>query len=193
VFQGTSLCPSPADALTFYASNYSPFGAPQGGGLFKTTDGGQTWASTGYAATAHFVECDQTDPQTLYITQPGSGGVGERALRSQDAGVTFQDFSEGLPNSDGGARWLAYAPGTTPKLLMATTTGSYGRELGEACYANCDQSTMQPILNVNDFICFQSKFAAGDPYANCDGSTQPPVLNVNDFICFQGRFAAGCP
>jgi hypothetical protein len=30
-------------------------------------------------------------------------------------------------------------------------------------------------------------------YANCDGSTNVPILNINDFICFQGRFAAGCP
>jgi subtilisin-like proprotein convertase family protein len=32
-------------------------------------------------------------------------------------------------------------------------------------------------------------------YANCDGSTSAPVLNVNDFICFQSQFAAGagCP
>jgi DNA-binding beta-propeller fold protein YncE len=30
-------------------------------------------------------------------------------------------------------------------------------------------------------------------YANCDNSTMPPILNVNDFICFQQKFAAGCP
>jgi hypothetical protein len=63
---------------------------------------------------------------------------------------------------------------------------------GPACYPNCDGSTIPPVLNVNDFICFQTRFAAGDSYANCDGSTIPPVLNVNDFICFQTRFAAGC-
>jgi len=61
------------------------------------------------------------------------------------------------------------------------------------CYANCDGSTVPPILNVSDFTCFLNKFAAGDSYANCDGSTTPPILNVNDFICFQTRFAAGCP
>ncbi|MBL9032743.1 MAG: hypothetical protein JNM80_13700 [Phycisphaerae bacterium] len=60
------------------------------------------------------------------------------------------------------------------------------------CYANCDQSTVSPILNVNDFVCFQNAFAAGQSYANCDNSTIPPVLNVNDFVCFQNRFAAGC-
>nr|HET9185987.1 hypothetical protein [Solirubrobacterales bacterium] len=30
-------------------------------------------------------------------------------------------------------------------------------------------------------------------YANCDGSTIAPVLNVLDFNCFLNRFAAGCP
>lgn len=29
--------------------------------------------------------------------------------------------------------------------------------------------------------------------ANCDGSTTPPILNVQDFICFQTKFAQGCP
>jgi hypothetical protein len=50
-----------------------------------------------------------------------------------------------------------------------------------------------PILNVNDFVCFSNKFAAGDPTANCDGSTVAPVLNVNDFVCFSNKFASGCP
>jgi len=68
-----------------------------------------------------------------------------------------------------------------------------GQSTPVACYPNCDGSTVPPILNVNDFICFQQKYAANDPYANCDGSTVAPVLNVNDFICFQQKYAAGCP
>ena len=61
------------------------------------------------------------------------------------------------------------------------------------CYPNCDGSTTPPILNVNDFICFLSSFAAGTTYANCDHSTTAPVLNVLDFTCFLNAFAAGCP
>jgi hypothetical protein len=61
-----------------------------------------------------------------------------------------------------------------------------------ACYANCDGSTAEPILNIADFTCFLTKFAAGDPYANCDGSTTAPTLNVADFTCFLTKFAAGC-
>jgi len=77
-------------------------------------------------------------------------------------------------------------PENRPKLIVTFTPPATG------CYANCDHSTGVPFLNVNDFICFQGRFAAGDPYANCDGSTTPPILNINDFVCFQGRFAAGC-
>jgi hypothetical protein len=70
------------------------------------------------------------------------------------------------------------------------------------CYANCDSSTTPPILNVEDFTCFVSKFAEGialppaqqlTHYANCDNGTTHPVLNVEDFTCFITRFAAGCP
>jgi hypothetical protein len=62
-----------------------------------------------------------------------------------------------------------------------------------SCYANCDQSTVAPVLNVQDFTCFLQRYAAGESYANCDSSTAAPVLNVQDFTCFLQRYAAGCP
>ena len=61
------------------------------------------------------------------------------------------------------------------------------------CYANCDNSTNAPVLNVSDFTCFLQKFSSGNAYANCDGSTATPVLNVGDFTCFLQKFGAGCP
>jgi hypothetical protein len=69
------------------------------------------------------------------------------------------------------------------------------------CYANCDGSTTEPVLNVEDFTCFINAFALaqGLPheqqvvnYANCDGSTTAPALNVEDFTCFINAFALGC-
>ena len=69
---------------------------------------------------------------------------------------------------------------------------SSAAELTVDCNANCDHSTLPPILKVNDFECFLNRFAAQDAYANCDESTVPPVLNVNDFECFANKFAAGC-
>jgi hypothetical protein len=65
-------------------------------------------------------------------------------------------------------------------------------EYGLACYANCDGSTVAPILTANDFQCFLNRFASGDALANCDGSTTVPVLTANDFQCFLNSFAAGC-
>ncbi len=57
---------------------------------------------------------------------------------------------------------------------------------GCGCYPDCDGNA---ALNVNDYICFQTKFALGDPYADCDNNG---VRNVNDYICFQTKFALGC-
>jgi hypothetical protein len=73
---------------------------------------------------------------------------------------------------------------------------------GGICYANCDGSTIAPLLNVDDFTCFINTFAIAQTlphaqqlghYTNCDGSTAAPVLNVDDFTCFINAYAAGCP
>jgi hypothetical protein len=190
IFQGSSLAPSPSSATTFFLSNGDQsFPGPTGGGLFKTTDGGASWTATGYASVCKFVDSHPTDPQVLFITQPGSGGVQDRVLRSEDAGVTFQLFVDGLPNQDGFSHWLFSAGGSNPKLLMATTTGTYGIDLGTACYANCDQSTVAPVLSANDFVCFLNAYANSESYADCDGVGG---LTANDFACFLNAYATGC-
>jgi hypothetical protein len=79
---------------------------------------------------------------------------------------------------------------STPRTFLGVIEVSASCPL--PCYANCDGSTNPPVLNVADFGCFLSRYAAGDSYANCDGSTIPPVLNVADFGCFLAAYAAGC-
>ncbi len=54
------------------------------------------------------------------------------------------------------------------------------------CDADCDTSGS---LSIDDFICFQTLFALGDPAADCDASGS---LSIDDFICFQTLFAIGC-
>ena len=65
-----------------------------------------------------------------------------------------------------------------------------------ACYADCDTSTGRGVLDLFDFICFQSAFTMNDPYA-CDWDTttgtNPPVCDIFDFLCFQNAFVVGCP
>ena len=67
-----------------------------------------------------------------------------------------------------------------------------GQQNTAACYANCDNSTANPILNIADFICFLNRFSSGATYANCDNSTANPVLNIADFNCFLNKFTTGC-
>lgn len=78
-------------------------------------------------------------------------------------------------------------------VLPQGPSGAYLARIPAFCYANCDGGTAAPVLNVSDFTCFLTRFAAGDSYTNCDRSTSAPVLNVADFVCFANAFAAGCP
>jgi hypothetical protein len=58
---------------------------------------------------------------------------------------------------------------------------------GTPCYPDCNGDH---ALNVNDFVCFQSAFAAMNlSLADCNHDN---TLNVNDFVCFQSSYAAGC-
>ncbi len=54
------------------------------------------------------------------------------------------------------------------------------------CYADCDGDKS---LTIDDFICFQTKYAIGAPEADCDKSGG---LDIDDFICFQTLYAIGC-
>jgi hypothetical protein len=56
----------------------------------------------------------------------------------------------------------------------------------DSCVPDCDGSTW---LDIDDFICFQTLFAIGDPKADCDADGQ---LLIDDFICFQTLYALGC-
>ncbi len=52
--------------------------------------------------------------------------------------------------------------------------------------ADCDASGS---LSLNDFVCFQTAFASGDPLVDCDGNDE---LSIDDFVCFQTVYAVGC-
>ncbi len=70
----------------------------------------------------------------------------------------------------------------------------FSGEAQPCCHPDCDTSTGPGILDIFDFLCFGSKFAAGEPYAcDFDMSTGPGICDIFDFIAFQNAFAAGCP
>jgi hypothetical protein len=111
--------------------------------------------------------------QTFYLNRPYAVGGARRveclALFSDGvAGMLFDTISV-QPQGTG------TPPGPTP---------------GE-CYVNCHRPN-DPRLNHADFACFLVKYIHRDPYANCDGSTTEPTLDVNDFLCFMQRYHQGC-
>jgi photosystem II stability/assembly factor-like uncharacterized protein len=121
-FRGPRLCASPSDPQTLFISAWLSF---QSGGLFRTTDGGVNWTSTGWTGnqTVGDVACHPIDDQTLFVTQLSGG---DAVLRSQDGGATFTPFANGLENAVA-PRELAFAGNS--RLLLASAKGSYGTDL----------------------------------------------------------------
>jgi hypothetical protein len=111
---------------------------------------------------------------------------------------------DGLAIGNGKAYFIPDQPGEIGVLDLATLTfdppfanpfttseifsgGAFASFLAAtACYPDCDGSGG---LSIDDFICFQTLFAIGDPAADCDLSGN---LSIDDFICFQTSFALGC-
>jgi hypothetical protein len=118
-----------------------------------------------------------------------NGGFSNGRLFSFNADLTPR-WDVGVTNINIGGPAVGQQ-GTLVVCGVGTDVRAY--RTNRACYANCDASTVAPILNVGDFTCFLQRFAAGESYANCDASTVAPILNVGDFTCFLQRFAAGCP
>jgi hypothetical protein len=137
--------------------------------------------------TAQVTDAIATASGTRLYATTTMGDLVEVNIANPATPTVIQSWRTGITpgNYGAAATWgLAY---DGARFHTANGAGGYAVvEVPCACYADCDSSAS---LNVNDFICFQSRFAAAQPYADCDGSG---ALNVNDFICFQSRFAAGC-
>ena len=146
---------------------------------------GQLYA---FSTTGILYSVDKTTAAATLIGGGVPGSLVEDAEFTSDGHLYFTSFYGQIYRVDpatGGATQVGDTGAGTGLLGIIAAPAA-------GCYANCDASTVQPILNVLDFTCFLNRFAAGDTYANCDGSTTQPVLNVLDFGCFLNRFAVGC-
>jgi len=132
--------------------------------VFRTGNYGQNWTDvTGTLPAGVHAKALEIDwrftPQDMYV------GTGAGIYWTFDGGLTWTKDGPDLPNVNIGD--LAIDP-----VNNTITAGTFGRGAWRA--------NLRPAAPP---VC----------YANCDGSTTPPVLNVSDFICFQSQFAAGCP
>jgi photosystem II stability/assembly factor-like uncharacterized protein len=136
-FRGPRLCASPTDPQTLFVSAWLSF---QSGGLFRTTDGGISWTSTGWTGnqTVGDVACHPVDDRTLFVTQLSGG---EAVLRSQDGGATFEPFASGLENVVAPVE-LAFAGNS--RLLLASAKGSYATNLATGTPTPTPTPTITP-------------------------------------------------
>jgi hypothetical protein len=177
---------------------YTLSGGPQG--VKKWT--GSEWILIGASHSTGWVGYNQ-----LYIFDDGSGPALYLAgLFGDINGVPARTIAryDGTWSGVGGGVWATNRMGSLdmdigPSLIVSSEvvdpyTGYLLQWVGcPNCYANCDGSTVEPRLNVDDFICFINKFAVGDRYANCTGTEVEPYFSVQDFACFLNKFAQGCP
>lgn len=121
----------PRDSNVVYVAAQGPLWAPGGDrGLYKTTDGGQTWnavltvsPNTGISE----VHLDPRNPDVLYATSYQrrrhvwtliNGGPESTIYKSTDAGTSWRKVDSGLPKVDKGRIGLAISP-ANPDVLYA--------------------------------------------------------------------------
>ena len=109
-------------------------------GVFKTTDGGQTWNQVLYVddnTGATDLVMDPQDPQTLFAAMYqrqrkawgfNGGGPGSGIFRSRDGGATWTRLSNGLPRGDKGRIGLDIFH-ADPRVIFAVVEAA-GRDSG---------------------------------------------------------------
>lgn len=173
--------------------------------------------------------CVGSAPPPKFLSQPQPQSLTEGAVVVLSASLDTlnaiessrsQWYRDGAPINDGPTPWGSYvfisaASSVTITGAREQDSGVYHVEIQtpcgvvvsqparvSVCFANCDESTTEPLLSALDFTCFLDRYRATlaippffqvQEYANCDGSTVDPVLNALDFTCFLARFRTSCP
>ncbi|HMA53805.1 MAG TPA: hypothetical protein VKT17_05060, partial [Acidobacteriota bacterium] len=125
--------------VVYVAASGHPWGYTGDRGLFKTTDGGQTWTklagglpNDGKTGAIDLV-MHPTDPQTLYVAfwqrlrQPwrfDSGGPNGGIFKTTDGGQTWTRLTQGIPSGDLGRIGLAISR-SNPQVLVAIIEATF--------------------------------------------------------------------
>lgn len=129
----------PRDSNVVYVAAQGPLwrAGPQRG-LYKTTNGGRTWAPVLHISEhtgVNEVHLDPRDPDVLYATAYQrcrhvwtliNGGPESALYKSTDAGATWRKITRGLPDVDLGRIGLAISP-ADPDVLYAIVEAADGK------------------------------------------------------------------
>lgn len=134
-----SIIFDPNDNKTIYVAAIGPLWNKGGDrGVYKTTDGGESWERVLYVdehTGVNEVVMDPTDPNVLYasafqrrrhvFTYLG-GGPGSGIYKSEDAGKTWNKANKGLPKVDLGRIGLTISP-ANPDYIYAIVEAALGK------------------------------------------------------------------
>jgi len=129
----------PRDSNVVYAAAYGPLWCAGGDrGLYKTTNGGETWTpvlTISEHTGVNEVHFDPRDPDIIYAAAHQrrrhvftliDGGPESGVYKSVDAGKTWKKINKGLPSGDKGRIGLAISP-ADPDYLYAIVEAQRGR------------------------------------------------------------------
>ncbi len=161
----------PRDSDTVYVAAQGPlWRAGPERGLYKTTNGGQTWTCVLYGSPdtgVNEVHIDPRDPDVLYASAYQrrrhvwtliNGGPESALYKSTDAGANWRKLTHGLPDADLGRIGLAVAP-ANPDVLYAIVEAADGKsgffrsvDRGEHWERRSDYKTTSPQY-YNELTC----------------------------------------
>ncbi|HXE31183.1 MAG TPA: hypothetical protein VN515_05230 [Terriglobales bacterium] len=162
-------------------------------GVFKTTDGGQTWKKILFVNNdtgAITMAMDQTNPSVVYAamwqmsrTHWGfsSGGPGSGLYKSTDGGANWTNISHrpGLPTGIFGKVGVAVAP-TDPKVVYALIQADYKGQAGGLFRSDDAGATWRLINNSMDIT--QRAFYYGRVYVDPKDPNTIYLPNVGVYI-----------
>jgi len=137
-------------------------------GVYKTIDGGKTWAKILYVDTltgATDIAMDPRDPNVLYAATYqrlrsafgfNGGGAGSAMYKSIDAGAHWSKIENGVPAGDKGRIALVIAP-SNPNVLIAliehaTESGTYRSEDAGSTWKRVSRNNPRPMYFSKPFI-----------------------------------------
>ncbi len=161
----------PTDSNTLYVASQGPLWSDGGDrGLYKSTDGGETWLpilQVSEKTGINEVMLDPRDPQTIYASSYQrrrhvwtliNGGPESAVYKSTDGGTSFRKINQGLPEVHMGRIGLAIAP-SQPDTLYAVVEaaqdkGGFFRSLnrGESWKKMSDYVTGSPQYYQEIFV-----------------------------------------
>ena len=125
----------PSDPNTVYVASQGPLWASGGErGLYKTSDGGESWERILHVSEHTGISdlvMDPTDPKILYASSYQrrrhfgilvAGGPEGAIYKSTDGGANWRKLTKGLPGGDIGRIGLAISP-QNPKVVYAVLAG----------------------------------------------------------------------